>query len=116
MTAPYKAEVRRQKAEVPLSQICPLPSPSNTNHFCFLLSAFCEIGEEQMLTTKLAIRNIFRNRRRSAMTLLVIVFGAIALILFGGYKAITFRGLRESTIRNRIGHLQIYKHGYLSAE
>src|SRR5436189_213569 len=65
--------------------------------------------------TKLALRNIFRNRRRSAITLAVIVFGAVGLILFGGYKAITFRGLRESTIR-RIGHLQLFKAGYAKAE
>jgi putative ABC transport system permease protein len=62
--------------------------------------------------TRLALRNIFRNRRRSAITLAVIVFGAIGLILFGGYKAVTFRGLRESTIRGRIGHLQIFRAGY----
>lgn len=62
--------------------------------------------------TRLALRNIFRNRRRSAITLAVIVFGAVGLILFGGYKAITFRGLRESTIRGRIGHLQIFRAGY----
>ena len=61
---------------------------------------------------KLALRNIFRNRRRSAITLAVIVFGAIGLILFGGYKAVTFRGLRESTIRGRLGHLQIFGAGH----
>ena len=68
------------------------------------------------MLTKLALRNVFRNRRRSAITLLVIVFGAVGLILFGGYKAITFRGLRESTIRDRLGHLQIYKRGFERAE
>src|SRR5688500_7148198 len=61
---------------------------------------------------KLALRNIFRNRRRSAITLAVIVFGAVGLILFGGYKAVTFRGLRESTIRGRRGHLQIFGAGH----
>ena len=54
------------------------------------------------MITRIAFRNVFRNRRRSAITLLVIVFGAIGLILFGGYKQQTFRGLRESTIRSRI--------------
>lgn len=68
-----------------------------------------------MLTT-IAFRNVFRNRRRSAITLLVIVFGAVGLILFGGYKNRTFYALRESTIRNRLGHLQIYKRGFAGAE
>jgi len=68
-----------------------------------------------MLIT-LAFRNVFRNRRRSAITLLVIVFGAIGLILFGGYKSRTFYALRESTIRNRLGHLQIYRRGFAAAE
>jgi putative ABC transport system permease protein len=61
---------------------------------------------------KLALRNIFRNRRRSIITLAVIVFGAVGLILFGGYKAVTFQGLRESTIRGRLGHLQIFGAGH----
>src|SRR5207244_7205571 len=68
-----------------------------------------------MLAT-LAFRNIFRNRRRSAITPIVIVFGAVGLILFGGYKSRTFYALRESTIRNRLGHLQIYKRGFARAE
>jgi putative ABC transport system permease protein len=66
--------------------------------------------------TKLALRNIFRNRRRSAITLAVIVFGSVGLILFGGYKTMTFRGLRESTIRGRLGHLQLFGKGHDSAE
>src|SRR3954463_12192615 len=61
---------------------------------------------------KLALRNILRNGRRSAITLAVIVFGAIGLILFGGYKAVTFRGLRESTIRRGVGPLQSCRPGY----
>jgi putative ABC transport system permease protein len=65
---------------------------------------------------KIAFRNILRNRRRSAITLLVIVFGAVGLILFGGYKAHTFWALRESTIRNRLGHLQIFAKGYAASE
>jgi putative ABC transport system permease protein len=68
------------------------------------------------MLTRLALRNIFRNRRRSAITLAVIVFGIVGLILFGGYKAITFQNLRESTIRGRLGHIQLYKLGYSSAE
>ena len=65
---------------------------------------------------KLALRNVLRNRRRSFITLIVIVFGAVGLIVFGGYKARTFWALRESTIRGRIGHLQIFKQGYSKAE
>lgn len=65
---------------------------------------------------KLSLRNIFRNRRRSLMTLFVLVFAATALIMFGGYKEISFHGVRESMIRNGLGHLQVYKRGYLETE
>ena len=65
---------------------------------------------------KLALRNILRNGRRSAITLTVIVFGAVGLILFGGYKARTFYALRESTIRGRVGHLQIFREGYSKSQ
>lgn len=74
------------------------------------------MNREINMLTKIAIRNVLRNRRRSAITLLVIVFGAVGLILFGGYKAHTIVALRESTIRTRLGHLQIYKQGFATAE
>ena len=54
-----------------------------------------------------AIRNIGRNRRRSAAILSLIAFGSAALLVAGGYAAANFSGLRERTIRNGVGHLQI---------
>ena len=64
------------------------------------------------MLARLAFRNICRNRRRSAITLAVIVSGVVGLILFGGYKAVTFHNLRESTIRGRLAHIQVYRLGY----
>jgi putative ABC transport system permease protein len=55
----------------------------------------------------LAITNVFRNKRRTLMTLLVVSGGVAGLLLTGGFFAFMFRGLREQTIRNRLGHLQI---------
>ncbi|MBI3665438.1 MAG: ABC transporter permease [Acidobacteria bacterium] len=64
----------------------------------------------------LAFRNVFRNRRRTLMTLLVVAGGVSALLLAGGFFAYMFRGLRESTIRNGLGHLQIYNAAYFTRE
>ena len=68
------------------------------------------------MLARIAFRNIFRNRRRSLITLLVLVMGATGMIMFGGYKETNFWGLRESTIRNRLGHLQVYRKGYLDQD
>ncbi|KAA6465124.1 ABC transporter permease [Acidobacteria bacterium AB60] len=56
----------------------------------------------------LAFRNVFRNRRRTLMTLLMVGGGVAGLLLVGGFFAFMFRGLRESTIRNGLGHVQIF--------
>jgi putative ABC transport system permease protein len=50
------------------------------------------------------------------MTMGVIVFGVTALILFGGYMEISFQGLRENTINQNLGHVQVYKKGFLESE
>ena len=60
----------------------------------------------------LAFRNVFRNRRRTVMTLLVVSGGVAGLLLVGGFFSFMFWGLRESTIRNGLGHLQIYNAEY----
>jgi putative ABC transport system permease protein len=56
----------------------------------------------------LAFRNVFRNRRRTVMTLLMVGGGVAGLLLVGGFFAFMFRGLRESTIHNGLGHIQIF--------
>jgi len=60
----------------------------------------------------LAFRNVFRNRRRTVMTLLVVAGGVAGLLLVGGFFSYMFQGLRESTIRNGLGHLQIFNADY----
>lgn len=61
---------------------------------------------------KLALRNIFRHRGRTAMTLASIVFGVVALILAGGFIEDTIIETGEATIRSNIGHVQIARKGY----
>lgn len=65
---------------------------------------------------KLAIKNVLRNRRRTIITGLVLVFGATALILAGGFISFSFQGLRESAIRGQLGHIQIYHKEFFDKE
>lgn len=62
---------------------------------------------------KLAFRNIFRNRLRTALTLAAIISGVAAIIVSGGFVEDVFVQLREATIHSRLGHVQIYRVGYL---
>lgn len=64
----------------------------------------------------LAFRNVFRNRRRTLMTLLVVSGGVAGLLLVGGFFSFMFAGLRENTIRNGLGHLQIYNASYFERD
>lgn len=63
-------------------------------------------------TLSLALRNIFRNKRRTAITFMAIITGVVSLIVFGGFIEYTFWGLREQTIKTQLGHIQIYEKGY----
>jgi putative ABC transport system permease protein len=65
---------------------------------------------------KIAFRNVFRNRRRTLLTLSSIVLGSAALIDFDGYRNFADWGLREMYIRSQLGHIQIYKKGYRASK
>ena len=61
---------------------------------------------------KLALRNIFRHRGRTAMTLASVLFGVVALILAGGFIEDTIVETGESMIRSSTGHVQVARQGY----
>jgi putative ABC transport system permease protein len=61
---------------------------------------------------RLALRNVFRHRFRTVVTLAAIVFGVVGLILSGGFVADIFIKLGEAVIHSQSGHLQIAKRGF----
>lgn len=64
---------------------------------------------------KLALRNVFRHKLRTAMTLTVIVIGTVGLNLSGGFVHDIFRQLAELLIHSQSGHLQIARQGYFES-
>jgi putative ABC transport system permease protein len=65
---------------------------------------------------RLAIRNVFRNRRRTLMTMTMVAGGVAGLLLVGGFFAFMFQGLRENTIRQGLGHVQVYNAGFFQRD
>lgn len=66
-----------------------------------------------MMTFKIAFRNIFRNRRRSLMTMSAIAVGGVAALIFGGYMVYTILGFQTITVQ-RAGHLTVFRDGYFN--
>lgn len=62
---------------------------------------------------KLALRNIFRQKIRTAMTLAAIVFGVSGLILSGGFVQDIFVQLGEAIIHSQTGHIQVFRQDFL---
>ena len=62
---------------------------------------------------QLALRNLFRHRVRSIVTLSAIAFSTIVLVLAAGFIQWIFSDLRRSTIEMGLGHIQVVRHEYL---
>ncbi|HRP76465.1 MAG TPA: ABC transporter permease [Rhodocyclaceae bacterium] len=58
---------------------------------------------------RLAIRNLLRQKIRTAMTLTAIVFGVAGLIVSGGFVQDIFVQLGESIIHSQTGHVQVFR-------
>lgn len=66
-----------------------------------------------MIAPTLAIRNLWKNRRRSLATLLAIAIGFAAVNLFSGYIHNVYVGLRAGAIRGEgLGHVTLAKRGF----
>jgi len=69
-----------------------------------------------MTFMKLGFRSLFRQKRRTAITLLVITFGIGCLLLAKGHSLYINWGLRESTIHSETAHLQLFHQDYFEKE
>src|SRR5678815_3811670 len=61
---------------------------------------------------KLALRNVFRQKLRTGMTMAAIVLGVVGLILSGGFVQDVYHQLGESIIHSQSGHLQVSRAGF----
>lgn len=64
---------------------------------------------------KLALRNIFRQKIHTLMTLAAIISGVAGIILAGGWVHDIYTQLGEALIHSQSGHLQVYRQGYFAA-
>lgn len=65
-----------------------------------------------LLYSKLAIRNVRRNQRRSVFTIIAISFGLFCLIVFQALKVGLHREMTDGTVLLETGSIQIHAAGY----
>ena len=66
-----------------------------------------------MITLKIAFRNIFRQKRRTILTALAMIVGSTLSSVFIGWSDGAYSSVIEMFTRNRIGHIQVHREGYL---
>ncbi len=66
-----------------------------------------------MMTWKVAARNIFRQKRRSVLTILTMLGGFTLAALSISWSDGTYNDIIDMFTRNRLGHIQIHRQGYL---
>jgi putative ABC transport system permease protein len=69
-----------------------------------------------MIPALIALRNLFRNRRRSLLSLLIVSVGTAGLLLTVGFVRYSFEGLRDAIIRGGLGHLEVTPASELDAD
>jgi putative ABC transport system permease protein len=62
---------------------------------------------------RLPFRDIWRNRRRTLVTLITIMIGEMAVLIFGGYASAVVHGVQTGVVR-QVGHLQLQRPGFFT--
>lgn len=62
---------------------------------------------------KIAFRNIFRQKRRTVLTALAMIVGFTLSSVFIGWSDGAYSDIISMFTRNRIGHIQVHRSGYL---
>jgi ABC-type lipoprotein release transport system permease subunit len=66
-----------------------------------------------MLTVKLAVRNLLRQKRRTIYTGLSMLVGFVMACVFIGWADGTYNHIIDQFTRSRLGHIQIHQQDYL---
>ncbi|PKL49250.1 MAG: ABC transporter substrate-binding protein [Candidatus Riflebacteria bacterium HGW-Riflebacteria-2] len=68
-----------------------------------------------MESARIAFRNLYRQKRRTGLTVSIIAFGVVAVILFSSLAG-SFKNMMISQITDSmLGHLQVHRSGYVES-
>jgi putative ABC transport system permease protein len=65
------------------------------------------------MTLKIAVRNIFRQKRRTVLTMLMMIGGFVLAAVSIAWSDGTYSNVINMFTRSQLGHIQIHRHGYL---
>src|SRR5210317_995579 len=61
---------------------------------------------------KIALRNIWRNKRRTLITIASIMFALFFAIIMRGFGRGSYEKMKENAVKSYSGYIQIHKNGY----
>jgi len=64
----------------------------------------------------LALRNLTRNKRRTLLTALAVIFGATAIVILQGFVNGFIRNNIEAMVQSKLGVIQVFRKGYLGSD
>lgn len=64
----------------------------------------------------LALRNLTRNKRRTLITALAVIFGVVAILALQGLANGFVLNMIEATVQSKVGAVQVFRKGYIGSD